>query len=99
MFVRILTRFQKAQIFSLPDKMYDVIFEVMTVAEEVNERGSEIIRTLNQHAYDLEEQEKKWVAETMKKVKEFENWIRDANGEIDKFRAERDRLTDVFRIR
>ena len=35
----------------------------------------------------------------MKKVKEAEKWIQDANANIDKLRAEHARLKDVFIIR
>lgn len=35
----------------------------------------------------------------MKTIKEADKWIRDENAKIDKLQAERDRVTDVDRIR
>ena len=64
--------------FPLSHIMFDDIFQAMKVAEQENERDSETSRTLNQRAYDLEEQvneKEKWVVETMKRIKEAKKWI------------------------
>lgn len=74
---------------SLPTKMVDYIFEVMTQAEEANRKDSEKSMILNEcsDVLSIWKKNKEWVVDTKKKPKVVENWIDGSDMKINKHKV------------